>query len=331
MIKVLIVGCGKIAGIADKGEGAAITHASGYRMTPGTLLVGCVDTSFEQAQKFGDLHQCKPYRTVMEALKEIRPEIVSICTPDNKHYIIAKELLDSEYPPEIIFLEKPACQSQFELDELLNLSQRRGVEIVVNHTRRFDPKHRALKKCIEREEFGQFYRANVIYYGGWQHNGVHAIDTLSFLLSDSLKVLYVKNSEASHYEGDPTLEMELEFRHHAGRVLLSGVDEDIFQIFDFDLWFTKVRLRIEDFGSHVRIERKAVNSIGENILVPDDTTLSVVSETPMQMATKIMVDYLSSKESSLLAGYRISDTADTYKTLWDGTQAYGQMKQKNHC
>lgn len=328
MIKSLIVGCGKIAGIADDGEGSPISHASSYREDTGVTLAGCVDINFEKAQKFGEQHFCKPFGTIYEALKEVRPEIVSLCTPDKTHYAIAKELLESEHPPKVIFLEKPACRSQSELDELIVLSVRRKVEIVVNHTRRFDFTHRVLKRRIEEGEFGQFYRANVVYYGGWQHNGVHIVDTLSLLLNDSLKVVSISDAEAGQYEGDPTLGLELSFRHNPGRVLLSGVNENLYQIFDFDLWFTNARLRIEDFGSRVIIQRKTVNSIGENVLLLENTPLQVATESAIQFAIKLLINYLTIGDSSLLVGYRLSDSVETYQTLWDGVSFYEQLKRK---
>ena len=50
-------------------------------------------------------------------------------------------------------------------------------------------------------------RVNIIYYGGWKHNGIHVIDTLNFLFSDEIKWTKINNVLMSPYPKDPTIEI----------------------------------------------------------------------------------------------------------------------------
>ena len=57
-------------------------------------------------------------------------------------------ILNLNYLPKLIFLEKPVCENLEQLNLLINLSNDKGVKIIANHSRRFDPKMIQLKKLI---------------------------------------------------------------------------------------------------------------------------------------------------------------------------------------
>lgn len=320
MLQAVIIGCGRIAGIAEEG-GPPTTHVAAYRETPGVVLAACVDIDPDKAARFAARHGCAVAANLQEAMDAHRPELLSICTPDATHYQVARQVLGLERPPRLVFLEKPACAAPPELNELLALSAERGVEVVVNHTRRFDSAHRQLQKRIAAGEFGELYRADCVYYSGWQHNGVHLVDTLSFLFGDRLRIVKITGELPSPHPGDPTLEGELAFAQGPGRVVVSGMEEDRYQLFEFDLRFSRARLRIEDFGAVVRLERKVVNHIGENVLQAAETGLAPPEQTPMQTAVGLMARRLREGDPALLDGYRLADVAGTMQTIWEGQHA----------
>ena len=52
-------------------------------------------------------------------------------------------------------------------------------------------------------------------------------------------------------------------------ILITTFDEDYYQLFEFDLRFENYRIKIEDFGVRIIVEKKVVNNIGENVLEID--------------------------------------------------------------
>lgn len=71
MARVLIVGCGGIAG----------RHAGIVKGIDGVELVGVMDVDEERAKAFGEKYGAAPYTDLERALDEAKPSSVVICTP----------------------------------------------------------------------------------------------------------------------------------------------------------------------------------------------------------------------------------------------------------
>ena len=322
MLKALVVGCGRIAG--GGGMMGPSTHGGAYSSCDRVQLVACVDSCEESARKYASYFDCDAESTIQEAIEKHRPDIVSLCTPDATHFNLSVELLTCQYPPRILFLEKPACRTESELSHLQWLALDRSVDVVVNHSRRFDLHHQELRKRISDGEFGEFREAYVTYYSGWEHNGVHIIDTLAFLLDDEVKILAINNSMKSPYAHDPTFEIKACFSAQQGRINIFGFDEQDYQLFELDLRFSSARLRIEDFGARIILEHQIINEIGERVLVSIQHGLSEKKESPMQRAMELICKRWEQNNPSLLDGYRLNDIAVTMNTIWEGKKIYGQ-------
>jgi predicted dehydrogenase len=226
-------------------------------------------------------------------------------------------ILESDFNPQIIFLEKPACGNENELKILLNASNKKGVKVVLNHSRRFDKLHKVLKEKIQENSFGSLVKADVVYYSGWQHNGIHAVDTLHFLFDDELEFETLINSYESPYENDLNLDFKCRFRSNKSLVYLTTMSERYYQLFEFDLKFENARIRIEDFGSRLSYEKKTVNNMNEKVLVESNLFISHDSRSSaIQSAVKLLVDNLDGSTS--LNGYLIKDIAKTMNTIWEG-------------
>lgn len=327
MYKALIIGCGKIAGSGSvMGVG---THAGALSADGRFALVGGVDSHFQKAGQFGERYGCQAFDNINAALVALKPSLVSICTPDDTHYEIARTILSADDLPKVIFLEKPACKTKAEYDELISLAAARNVLVVVNHTRRFSAKYRLLKDLIASKELGELYRANAIYYSGWMHNGTHVVDTLQYLLDDTLEWSRLDGVIESPYAGDPTLELTGYWVNSGAKMVVSAIDEAIYQLFDFDLWFEEGRLRIEDFGSRISLEKKVVNELEEQVL--ESATLDFFYDglTDMQKAIGYIADYLDGKEADSLRFVTLEAVASTMKCLWQGKDLYLKT-QKSH-
>jgi predicted dehydrogenase len=320
-IKSFIIGCGKIAGLYDEEFTESVySHAKAYSLSPHFETVAYCDLDLNKAKTLARINSSESFGS--DYLKMINihcPDVVSICTPDATHYNVVSSILENKTIPKLIFLEKPACSNVKELEKLISLSERRDVKIIVNHTRRFENKHRFIKEQIRKSKFGNLLRVDISYYSGWQHNGVHVIDTLNFLFEDELNIVELNTCIDSPYENDPTANFVLEFANSGAKVFLHGWDESHYQIFDFDIKFDKSRLRIEDFGGRILYEKKIVNKLKENILVLDELEMPQGLNTPIQNAVEIIYKYFKESKSSL-SGVLIQDVAETMNLIWKGKQ-----------
>ena len=322
MYKSFIIGCGRIAGYSNDSSLNDFTHGFAYRENQDIELLGCMDINPEKRQLFSEKFKCIAFDDFQDGISKTDSEIVSVCTTDNTHYEVVKSLLDMDSNIRVIFLEKPVCSTMVELERLIALSVEKKVDIVVNHTRRFDTRYQQIKKKITEGVYGALVNGLITYYSGWQHNGVHIIDTLSFLFDDSIQIESLMNGTNSPYPDDPTLECKLSFSKLPGELQLMSFDEKYYQLFEFDLRFEKARLRIEDFGSRILLEQKEMNNIGENVLVLKENSFQKPSATSIQTAINIIINSIDNNSHKLLKGYCLSDVADTMKTVWQGLELY---------
>ena len=323
MYKSLLVGCGKIAGGVDSDDLG--THAGAISAEHRLELCACVDNDLLKAKQFSKQNRCKPYSNLEQALRENSPEVVSVCTPDTTHYAIVKQIIDSGSAPQVIFLEKPACSTQEEYKELQSVANKNNVFVVVNHSRRFNNKYQTIKKLLLSGEIGDIWRVNAIYYSGWFHNGTHIVDTLSYLLDDTIHWDRITGVINGPYSGDPTLELEGHLPTKRAKVIISAIDESLYQLFDFDLWCQTGRIRIEDFGSKILLERQVVNKIGEHVLVPEHLDFISEEKTEMQTAVSRICDYLDSQNKTPLKPVLLGSIEATMQTLWRGIEMYNNQ------
>jgi len=323
--KALIIGCGKIAGSELNLD--LITHAGSIKADGRIELVGCVDCDYKKAQLFANQHQCKAFSDLGEALVRTSPDIVSICTPDSTHYEIAKKVLSISLPPKILFLEKPVCSNKAEFINLLELANQREILVVANHTRRFSMIHKTIRDLILAKKLGSPYRVNAIYYSGWLHNGSHIVDTIIYLFDEIINWKCITGMIPSKYPNDPTLELVGILEKSGAQVRISAIDEEVYQLFDFDLWFQEGRLRIEDFGNRVRLEVKKVNELGERVLEEVDINLPTTDHSDIQNAFSLMVNYLETTELDKLRDVTLKAIEPTMDSLWQARNLNLQEKR----
>ena len=68
-------------------------------------------------------------------LEQERLDIVSICTWPQTHLAIVRDVV--HYPPKAIYCEKPLCMSLGEADEIVTLTKKAGIAVIVGHQRRY--------------------------------------------------------------------------------------------------------------------------------------------------------------------------------------------------
>ena len=126
----------KIAGFSSEKD--LKTHAGAIQSELRLNLIGCYDIDEKKSSHFVYKYNCKSYTSLQSVLNEKNIDLIVVCTPDDTHYDIVKKFLLSISTLRVIFLEKPACQSLEEYKSLKLLSEKNGVSIIVNHTRRFN-------------------------------------------------------------------------------------------------------------------------------------------------------------------------------------------------
>jgi len=127
-LKVLVVGCGNMGS----------SHARSYYKIPEFELVGLVSRTPNNARESlaKELGGVKQFNNFEDALKESKPDIVSINTYTDTHKDFAlKSIMAGAH----IFVEKPIAESAVDALEIINLAQEKNKKIVVGYILRHHP------------------------------------------------------------------------------------------------------------------------------------------------------------------------------------------------
>jgi predicted dehydrogenase len=136
MLKVAIVGCGKIAD----------SHASQIRRIAGCEIVGVCDKEELMAKQLYDRFPVKRYfSNLTELLNEVRPDVIHITTPPQTHFEISRQCLEAGCH---ILVEKPFTLNTTEAEKLIALANQTGRKLTVGHDAQFSDVARRMRKLV---------------------------------------------------------------------------------------------------------------------------------------------------------------------------------------
>jgi predicted dehydrogenase len=137
MLKIALVGCGKIAD----------SHASQIQRINGCEIVGVCDRELLMARQLYERFPVKRYfddATTM--LSDARPDVVHITTPPESHFELAKRCLESGCH---VYVEKPFTLYEDEARRLIALANERSLKITVGHDDQFSHVARRMRKLVQ--------------------------------------------------------------------------------------------------------------------------------------------------------------------------------------
>ena len=136
MLKVAIVGCGKIADV----------HASLIQRIRGCEIVGVCDSEPLMARQLHERFRVKRWFSDLgELLGEATPDIVHITTPPQSHFEIARRCMESRCH---VYVEKPFTVDEAEARQLIALATQRNVKVTVGHDHQFRHAARRMRLLV---------------------------------------------------------------------------------------------------------------------------------------------------------------------------------------
>lgn len=142
MLRVAIVGCGKIA---DQ-------HAEQIAYIPGCQIVAVCDREDLMAKQLQErLNVPSRFTEVQELLNQIRPDVVHITTPPQTHYSLGKLCLEFGCN---VYVEKPFTVNAGEAEELIDLAQRNNLKLTVGHNSQFSHTATRMRELVAEGYLG---------------------------------------------------------------------------------------------------------------------------------------------------------------------------------
>jgi predicted dehydrogenase len=142
MLKVAIVGCGKIAD----------AHVTQILRIGGCEIVGVCDRELLMAQQLCERFPVKRYfDDVAELLSETRPDVVHITTPPGSHFDIARFCLQHQCH---VYVEKPFTLDLSQAQQLVDLAEEKQLKLTVGHNCQFSHAARRLRALVTQGYLG---------------------------------------------------------------------------------------------------------------------------------------------------------------------------------
>ncbi len=142
MLRIAIVGCGKIA---DQ-------HVQAIQRIPDCVIVSLCDRELLMAKQLGErfgISEC--FSDLGEMLDSASPDITHITTPPQSHFLLAQQCLESGSH---VYLEKPFTVTYWEAKSLIQLAEARSLKVTVGHNYQFTPEMLDMRRLINEGFLG---------------------------------------------------------------------------------------------------------------------------------------------------------------------------------
>ena len=207
MIKVGIIGCGRIA---------SLRHIPECFENPKTEIAGYYNRTREKAAQMANLYGGKVYDSIEECIMDSNVDVVIICTPNRTHAAIAIQALAKGRH---VICEKPMAVTMRECQQMVKAAKCNNRILLIGMQERYTQTHQLARNMILEGAIGKVLGFQAIFaHGGpekkrqgenlWFYDkaqagfgasadlGIHKIDTLRFLLNDEVNEATVKLGHA---------------------------------------------------------------------------------------------------------------------------------------
>lgn len=183
--RAALIGAGRIGMLLERDPKRLkpATHFGMWSSHPRADLVAVCDADPAKLAVAGELEPgIAVYEDARALLSAERPDVVSIATWKDSHYEMCRLAL--EHGVRAIVLEKPIAERLEHAREIVEEARRRGVHLLVNHRRRFDPLLYPLRDELRDGLVGRIQQVSSYYVYGLVTTGTHLVDAIRFLLGD---------------------------------------------------------------------------------------------------------------------------------------------------
>lgn len=246
-IKAGVIGLGRIGSQWDHGElrDPPLTHVGAILQDEKFQLCAVCDNDTGNRERFAREWKLDIpiYSSPSAMLEREKLDVICVATPASSHYSIMKEAIASE--PNTIFCEKPYCSNASEAQEICRLMKIHGVAVSVNYHRRWDERINALK--TQMDSMPPPSHVEVVYGKGLLNYGSHIVNLLLLLFGPVSNVVSFPLSLHQKQMDDPSVSSMLTFESGL-QVALRGLDDVHYDLFDMDIYYPEMKVRLESGG-----------------------------------------------------------------------------------
>lgn len=259
----------RTAAVVGAGAQGAV-HAVGLSRIPGVRIIAVSDLDVDAATTLAARHNAQAYTDLELLFAEQPVDVLSVCAPAATHRAAIDLALAQGVTA--IHCEKPIALTYGDARHLVEVATAHGTTLTVNHQRRFDRMHRAVRDLVQGGAIGdltgaQAYCANLFDWGS------HSVDLLRLHLGDpqATSVLAQIDVAARKRVYGALTEtagiVKVRFDSGVDAVIVTGRDERLHPLGDNGIVLHGTGGRVEIFGGRARVhsDGQAVREIVEDV------------------------------------------------------------------
>lgn len=195
-------------------------HARVFYELPNAELKAVCDVNKERVKELAKKYSINGYTDSRELLKKEDVDAVSICTWSTA---LAKEAVRALNAGKHVFVEKPMAINVKEAEEVVELSEKNDLYLMVGFIERFNPGVEKLKNLLERGEAGTVVSTLSRRVSRWperigdvgvvKDTAIHELDMLCYLLNDSPRTIYARVGSLRHRAFEDYAQIIIGFRN----------------------------------------------------------------------------------------------------------------------
>lgn len=243
-----VIGCGRIGSLYDAAPPIRDprTHAGAYSSSPAVSLVAGVDPDPARRRAFTERWGVRTFGSVPEMVREVRPDLWSICTPPDERMDIVAHALGAG--ARALWCEKPLAADSRTAAGIADRTAAAGVALAVGYQRRWDHGHQQAAKWLADGRAGKIEHAVVRYTRGLRNYGTHGIDLIRWYVGE-IEWAW-GHPAADEADADPSPSAVL--GADGAVVAFLSVRKRAYDVFEVDVMGSEGRLIIDDLGRRIR-------------------------------------------------------------------------------
>lgn len=185
-------------------------HAEAFLDAEGVELGAIADVDEALVAEMGDrwgVPESHRYHDHSAMLAAEELDVVSIATPGGFHREHVLDVVESRTDPGVVWCEKPIATTGRDAEEMVAACDGAGIELVVNHSRRFSTAVETLHELLHgRDLLGDLRSAHLVSGGEFLNVGTHYVDLLLYLLDTRISDVRGGHVEPTDFHGDTRFE-----------------------------------------------------------------------------------------------------------------------------
>ena len=149
--KVAIIGLGKAGLLYNINKDKFLSHAKIINENKRLQLIAGVDVDKNKTKLFEKKFNVEAYSNIKELIKKKKFDVIVICVPTNKQFLVIKYLLKF-IKNKTILCEKPCTKSLKEIEYIYKISKIKKIKFFINFQRNSLKSSNLIKKILKAEK-----------------------------------------------------------------------------------------------------------------------------------------------------------------------------------